>query len=1367
MMNFPTPRVLPTLIIATLIGGSVMPQQARAQSLSASPLAAFGGHCANSGDYGPNTFTLNGSSLSTANLTVGPLTGFTFSTVSFGFFSPSLSIPQSGGGYSRVIYVKFTPTAVNDYSGNIPIGGGGAASINLAASGSGIDPAPTATSGAASAITASSATLAGQTTPGACSATTAYGIEYSTVNGFANGTGTQVPGTNLIGTDFSCALSGLSACTIYYFKAYATNSGGTGYGAQGSFSTAGIGTPVATDGTSIGATSFDANWDAVAGATGYFLDVSTSPTFGFPAANVVGWNFDDENKIADSGVPANTGTLFTTNTTGYEGYSNGVTGRAFYKKGWGNGSGSKYWKFTISTLGYATLTVSSVQRSWNAGPRDFKIQYKVGTGGVWTDVPGGSVTCANDFISGKVTNLPLPAACNNQPVVVLRWIMTSNVRVGGSGTVLNGGSNVVDDFSVDAAETPDYLPGYENLSVGNVTTHPVTGLDPNTTYYYRVRATGSGCTSPNSNTISVTTTAVPIYYSRATGTVLDPIWSDTPTGTAGPAFFTAASSMVVQSGDVVTNTADVDLNNLTVDAGGTLVLNAITKFNVHGNADFNGSFTANDNSTFAMLGTTGVTLNAASTLSFYNITANVPGGLVTGATLKVRGTLMLEDGNFDASTGNLTLASNITGTGSLGPVAGGANYLGNMTVERYIPAGHTNWRMLGSAVAGKTVSAWQDDFFTAGYPGSAYPNFFSPVGSGIFWPSIRYYNETNPYPSVDTGMVGVTSNLMPLATGQGFMVWSGDNLTTTSAFVVDVTGVPNIGTKTLPMTFTSSGSLSEDGWNMVSNPFPSPIAFDSISLGADVNAQYWVFDPATGTQQTYSGGIGQGNVNGIIQSSQGFWLKAEGAAVSTSVSENDKVEAHTGGVFGGNQQAVRPIVRLVVSSAINTYSDEATLIFDQGTPGHDAVDAFKNPFRTIGAPQVSIMDGEGERLAMDFYGAYTTAIEIPLLVSVDVSGTYTISAGITGVQNLSCLSLEDLATGTITPLTDGTTYSFAISVDDDETTPRFLLHGTAPLPFHAENATCANTPNGTATVVVANGPVDLTWTDAFGNVLLTQAGVADGVAVNNTLAEGNYTVRVSPIGACGEMATDFSISAPVPIDAFENASQATSCPNSADGSMSIEAVGGTGQLSYLWNDGTTDANFSGAAGEQSVSITDETGCSLSTSFLVPAGEGAVAGFTVGSAMALEPVIFTNTSTQSNAWTWDFGDGTTSTDMDPTHTYASAGDHTVTLTATDGNCTDVSTQVITVEMATAIGTTNPATTLNAYANLQQLVIDHPFGNAPVDVAVYDATGRMAMSRKGVVKPNTITLSDRELGTGVWFVRVKSGDVERTFRVPLIR
>ncbi|WP_396141904.1 GEVED domain-containing protein [Flavobacterium sp.] len=60
-----------------------------------------------------------------------------------------------------------------------------------------------------------------------------------------------------------------------------------------------------------------------------------------------------------------------------------------------------------------------------------------------------------------------------------------------------------------------FLPGYNNLLVGNVSSYLVSGLVINTPYYYRVRAINSCATSTNSNTTTVTTGFIsycfPIY----------------------------------------------------------------------------------------------------------------------------------------------------------------------------------------------------------------------------------------------------------------------------------------------------------------------------------------------------------------------------------------------------------------------------------------------------------------------------------------------------------------------------------------------------------------------------------------------------------------------------------------------------------------------------------------------------------------------------------------------------------------------------------------------------------------------------------------------------------------------------------------
>jgi len=1140
-----------------------------------------------------------------------------------------------------------------------------------------------------------------------------------------------------------------------------------------------IGAPVATAANPINSNSFTATWNAVIGATDYYLDVSTSPTFGGPA-QLVKWTFPNGSvdDVADGGLPANQSKIISTTATGTTSYVVGVSGspdRAITNNGWNNGSGTKWWQIDLATTSSSGLTLSSAQRSNNTAPRDFKVQYRIGTGGTWTDVPNSTITVANDWTTGVVNALPLPSACDDQPQLFLRWIMTSNIAVGGNP--VGTGSSAIDNVWVNAATTVPYVPGYENLSVGNNTSYEVTGLYSITDYYYRVRfSVGDSCaTSGFSNVEAVTTIGAPTYYSQSSGNVSDPIWSETPSGPHHNGSWDGNSNMVVQNGHTVTNTSVIAVSNLQVEAGGSLVLGAgNTGLTVLGNlASFAGTLTANDHSTFALFGSSSAELQSSGgPLNFYDLYVGTPDTTAINSAVTIRGVLQLNSGDFDASAGTVTLISTAAGTGRLGVMDPGTIYTGNLTVQRYIPAGATNWRMLGSCVAGRTIADWNDDFATAGFPGSDFPLFDSPTGSTHLWPSIRWYNEPNPYASLDSSLVGVSGTSQPLVPGQGFYAWSGTSLSTTSSFTVDITGPPNIAQTpiTLPMSYTNTGHPNDDGFNMVSNPLPSPIDFTSISRGADVANKFWIFNPASGTTLSWSDGTSQSPLisNGVLQSSQGFWMQTTGPALTTTVDETAKVPQSTGGVFGGSEQPEHPILDLTLTSDKNSFWDVATIVFDQGSPDYDPKDAAKLIFGSPGAPQLSVRSAEGYDLAIDFYGAYSAAITIPVMARAKVAGTYTITASMVGIQSLSCMSLEDLVTGNVTALTDGSAYSFTLDPAADTSTPRFLLHASAPLPLLVTDPICGGNP-GQATVTVNNGPLNVNWTDAFGNSLLQQTDV-NGNAVFSNIAEGNYEVHVTPGGACGELVADFSIIAPPAVEAAVDNSTPATCPNAPDGMIDLIALGGTAPYSYLWSNGSTDEDLVAAPGSYSVTVTDSLGCTGSTTATITGAAGTIAGFTTGGTEAVvdQPVSFTNTTVLGNTWDWNFGDGTGSTSMAPVHAWASPGIYTVTLTATGGDCTDATSTDIHVAHATGIADNGAQSgNLSVWADPTSIMIDHAFGKQPVQVDVYDATGRLALSRSNITSPGRITIGDQELGAGVWFVRVTSGNLQRTFRVPLIR
>lgn len=178
------------------------------------------------------------------------------------------------------------------------------------------------------------------------------------------------------------------------------------------------------------------------------LSLLILPLVGWGQTTLVNWNFSDSNQIVDIATTPNANksigaVVGASNTFSYPGGTN----PAISAIAWDGGSGSKYWQIEFETIGYNNVLLSSKQQSSNTGPKDFKVQYSIGTTGTWTDVASASVTVANNLTTGVLSNIALPNAAWNQPSVSLRWIMTSNLAVNGT-TVASSGTSRIDDILV-------------------------------------------------------------------------------------------------------------------------------------------------------------------------------------------------------------------------------------------------------------------------------------------------------------------------------------------------------------------------------------------------------------------------------------------------------------------------------------------------------------------------------------------------------------------------------------------------------------------------------------------------------------------------------------------------------------------------------------------------------------------------------------------------------------------------------------------------------------------------------------------------------------------------------------------------------
>jgi len=155
--------------------------------------------------------------------------------------------------------------------------------------------------------------------------------------------------------------------------------------------------------------------------------------------------------IADAGIAANLNKTIRTEggTSTIDFSKNGFTTKAAQATGWNDGADLKCWVVEITTTDYDHLQVSSKQQSGgnNPGPRDWKLQYRLSLSGTWTDVPDAAYGVQNDWTTGVLDAVDLPAECKNLPSLFLRWVMTSNTN--SAGNILDAsGINKIDDILI-------------------------------------------------------------------------------------------------------------------------------------------------------------------------------------------------------------------------------------------------------------------------------------------------------------------------------------------------------------------------------------------------------------------------------------------------------------------------------------------------------------------------------------------------------------------------------------------------------------------------------------------------------------------------------------------------------------------------------------------------------------------------------------------------------------------------------------------------------------------------------------------------------------------------------------------------------
>jgi PKD repeat protein len=791
-------------------------------------------------------------------------------------------------------------------------------------------------------------------------------------------------------------------------------------------------------------------------------------------------------------------------------------------------------------------------------------------------------------------------------------------------------------------------------------------------------------------------------------------------GNATVTFSSAAAQSILRTGGetynnltftgsgVKTFSSAVTASIVTINSGSSVDVSAANnQLTLRSNFINNGTFNARSGLVF-LNGTTSQSIGGSSTTNFFDLTLNNSAGALLTSAENLIGTLNLNNGIFNTNSQVFTMVSTATNTARIAQITGSGNISGNVTVQRFAPSGFTGWTLLGTPITSAlTYADWDDDIFIS------CPT--CPDGSASGFLSIYSYDETagGAYddPSAYIPLSGITD---PITPNTGYWVYLGTGSVSTTNITLDVTGTVGKFNTPIPLKYTNTGTPANDGWNLITNPFPSPVRW-SLLKGASANLDnaIYAYNPdlnaGAGAHATYvnnisSPAVSAGGIGDTIPMAQGFYVHVTGTSTITA-QETNKV--------GGNPNFLKiipnnnttassiPLLRLHLLSAMG-HDDETVLYMQSGASDNfdNDYDAYKMRGQDPFAP-ILALEKSNDLFQINGVAPIVGNFSMPLKALTGYSGTYTISPeNISSFPAGACITLFDLFTNTTTNLK---TNSYVFTLADTTSVPRFRLNITLnPLTINSNinNPTCTSPSSGAITAIGTNsGPWNYFWKNSVGTTIQASLNKTTADTLKN-LAGSTYSVEVNTVGTCDNNTTGFTIN----------------------------------------------------------------------SVVLPTSQFACEDTTYLSLGAL--ITCTNTSSNVNNYFWDFGDGFGfSTASNPTYNYSAAGIYTVTLigTSTTG-CNDTITQVVVVTNAisTGISSINNSNSMliKTLRTNEYLLEKNLDTEMKCSFKLLDAFGRLIADYGSITtRKISLPLDLRSYASGIYYLRLNVGDEAQVIKLPV--
>lgn len=745
-------------------------------------------------------------SISPTSKNVGDAT-FTLTVNGTNFISDS--VVQFAGSNRSTVYVSSTQltatipasdlTTVGTYAITVftPTPGGGTSNAQTFTVNPGL---PTATTNAATGVTSWVATVNGTVSSNGASTTVSFQYGLTTAYGYSV-TATQSPlAANAANSAVSADLVGLNCNTTFHYRVVATNSAGTTYGADGTFTTGSCTAPYPATacaatrfGSDLNCTANDVNLTQIQKAPGSMsscvsgapvtLDLDLTVNFASPDRWDVGIFIANDGNSPDvlptSGGASSCSVDILPITTPPSGDTfldlDGVPQSTTDTCGDGNSS--------LNGTGNGVKRMTGVTLPCYASPSSggkLYVPFVVS----WDNQksPIGSLCTSNLFpVPNTTSKCNVPAGTVSIDVVVLPKISKTN-----GGTTLNPGATttytvvILNDSGGTLLDTVFTDPVVTNLTVNSVSCAAAAGATCPTTTVAAMQ--GAGITIPSTSLPNNSYLTFTINATVSSGAVIGSLLRNTATATVGGSHSTSAYD---EDEIVLAPTASKSFSSDTITEGATSQLTITftnpTAFAVTGvsftdtypsglanTASANGATTcggtvtaANNGSSLAL---SGGTIPASGSCT---VTVNVTSA-TAGSYTNSTGTVTSDSGNISAASGTLTVDAPVFGSFNACDEATGTNCTSTTTTT----TSHITTKIAGSAFNLDIVALKSDGTRNTNYSNNVQVQLLDASNNGgpldsyncrSTWTVITTLSPNPAFSNTDNGLITVGPFTVPEA----------------------------------------------------------------------------------------------------------------------------------------------------------------------------------------------------------------------------------------------------------------------------------------------------------------------------------------------------------------------------------------------------------------------------------------------------------------------------------------------------------------------------------------------------------------------------------------------------------------------------